>query len=290
VRIRFVSLMAQNADGLYRELAGYLARRTGIQIEVVDDIPWQDRERLLDEGEAQLGFICGLPYIRKVDRPDPRLELLAAPVMQGARYGSRPIYFSDVVVRRDSPYRSFADLRGASWSYNEPGSQSGHNLTRYHLACLGEFSGYFGRVVEAGAHQVSLRWVADGRVDASAIDSTVLELELRRHPELAARVRVIETLGPSPIPPAVISTAVPEPLRMALRRALLGIHQSSAGQPILEQASIERFVPIRDRDYDVIRRMARQAERAPLAATTVPAPSRVALALSGHGRVVPAAA
>src|SRR5689334_19349568 len=126
--MRLVSLMAENADFLYRALGPWLARRIGRAVEVIDDVPWQEREQMLDRGEAQVGFICGLPYALKVDRPHPLVELLAAPVMRGVRYQDRPVYFSDVVVRNDSAFRYFADLRGACWAYNEPGSQSGYNL------------------------------------------------------------------------------------------------------------------------------------------------------------------
>jgi len=259
VRLRLVSLMAENADFFYRRLGEWLARQVGVTIDVIDTVPWQERERLLDRGEAQVGFICGLPYVRKVDRPDPRIELLAAPVMAAARYGRRPIYFSDVVVRHDSPFRTFADLRGASWSYNEPGSQSGYNLIQYHLATLGERSGYFSRVVEAGAHQESLRMIRDGEIDASAIDSTVLELELSLRPALAPRLRVIATLGPSPIPPAVVSRRVPAALRAALRRALLTMHRDDEGRAILAAGLLDRFTRVRDADYDEIRHMAREA-------------------------------
>jgi phosphonate transport system substrate-binding protein len=257
--------MAANADLLYREIAGYLSRRTGHDIQVIDDIPWQERERLLDRGEAQIGFICGLPYVRKVDRAERWLELLAAPVMRGVRYGGRPIYFSDVVVRYDSPIHSFRDLRGASWSYNEPGSQSGYNVTRYHLARLRESDGFFGRVMEAGAHQTSLRWVIDGIVDASAVDSIVLETELSRFPEMATQVRVIETFGPSTAPPAVISMRVPTHIRRDLRRALLAMSGDADGARALARWQVARFTRVRDADYDDIRRMAREAEPVRLA-------------------------
>jgi phosphonate transport system substrate-binding protein len=195
-----------------------------------------------------------------VDGPASTIELLAAPVMQGARYAGRPIYFSDVVVRRGSSFQSFADLRGASWAYNEPGSQSGYNLTRYHLSRLGERSGYFGRVVEAGAHQASLQMVLLGAVDASAIDSIVLELELKLRPDLAPFLRVVETLGPSPIPPAVVSTRVPPPIRRSLRQALLRMHEDEAGRRILGAGMVARFVEMADDAYDEIRAMAMEAE------------------------------
>lgn len=257
--MRFVSLMADNMDFFYRLLADWLSRSSGVAIDVEDRVPWQERERMLDRGEALFGFICGLPYVRKVDRLQPLVELLAAPVMQRPRYERRPIYFSDVVVRADSPFRSFADLRGASWAYNEPGSQSGYNLTRFHLASLGERAGYFGRVVESGSHQSSIQMVTDGVVNASAIDSTVLELEFELRPRLAALVRVIHTLGPSPVPPAVVSTKVPTEVRRTLRRVLLTMHYEPSGREILARAGIARFTSVSDRDYDPIRHMARFA-------------------------------
>ena len=181
--------------------------------------------------------------------------------MQGARYQDRPIYFSDVVVHRDSPYHSFADLRGAAWAYNERGSHSGYNVVRYHLATLGVKQAYFGRVIESGAHQASLRMILDRQVDASAIDSTVLELELERQPEIQNDIRIIETLGPSPIPPWLILKTVPQPLRDQLRRVILNMRTDPRGRAILAQARIARFAAVEDRDYDPIREMARLADQ-----------------------------
>lgn len=268
MQITLVSLMAENFSPLYRDVTGYLARRTGLRLQIEEGVAWQERERMLDRGEAHVGFICGLPYVLRADRPEPPVELLAAPVMAAPRYAGRPIYFSDVIVRRGSPYRAFADLRGASWAYNEPGSQSGYNLTRWHLAHLGETRGFFGRVVEAGAHQVSLRMVVEGKVDASAIDSTVLERELEQHPELAPEVRIVETLGPSAMPPAVASTSLPPAARDTLRRALLAMHRDGEGRAILERARMRRFAPVSDRHYDDIRRMAREAQAVALSASS----------------------
>ena len=262
--LKMVSLMAENGAFHYRNLARYLSRRLEQAIEVVEDVPWQERERMLDRGDAHLGFVCGLPYVRKADQRDCHLELLCAPVMRASRYAGRPVYYSDVIVRQDSHFRSFDCLRGASWAYNEPGSQSGYNITRYYLATLGECGGYFGRAVEAGAHQRSIRMVISGEVDASAIDSTVLELELRQHPELAPHLRVVHTLGPSPIPPGVISRHVPLATRRAVRDTLLRMHEDPEGSALLAEAGLARYIPTRDEDYDEIRHMARTAERAHL--------------------------
>jgi phosphonate transport system substrate-binding protein len=253
--LRITSCQAANADPWVAAVVAYLAERLGRPAEFVNQIAWEERDRLLDAGQVDAGWICGWPYVRKLARPDPNLELLAAPVMAAPRYRDRPIYFSDVVVRRDSPYTSFAGLRGAAWGYNEPGSQSGFNITRYHLAKLGETWAYFGRVVGTGAHQASLRELRAGRLDATAIDSTVLETELERDPALGAEIRIIGELGPSPMPPWVAVTSLPAELRQALRAALLEMHTQPAGREALAVGRLARFAAVTDRDYDEIRQM-----------------------------------
>src|SRR5207248_7546038 len=80
---------------------------------------------------------------------------------------------------------------------------------------------YFGEVVEAGFHQRALRMVAAGEVDGSAIDCQVLAVELRNHPGLAERIRVVDTLGPAPSQPVVVRAGLEAAHKEELRRRLL---------------------------------------------------------------------
>jgi phosphonate transport system substrate-binding protein len=106
----------------------------------------------------------------------------------------------------------------------------------------------------------SLQLVVDRQVDGAAIDSTVLESACYERPELAERLRVIETFGPSPIPPWVLAKSLPGRRQRELRSLLLNMHRDERGRAILERGKIACFVAARDHDYDPIRRMARAAE------------------------------
>lgn len=257
---KITSIQSPNADFFARTVAEYLSERLGLPFDFVGDLPWPDRERMLDAGDVQAGWICGLPYVRKVARLQPQIELLAAPVMRAPRYRNRPVYFSDVTVHRDSSYRTFLDLRGASWAYNEPNSHSGYNLTRYQLAKMGENAAFFGEIVAAGAHLTALDLILARRVDASAIDSTVLELAIAEDPIIAGSIRTVAAWGPSPIPPWVVHVDVDADLRAALRETLLSMHRDPRGRDLLTRAQVARFVAVTDADYDPIREMARLAE------------------------------
>lgn len=257
--LALASLMSPNADFFVHSIAGYLEERLAMAIRIVDNIPWQERELLLDRSEIDIAWICGLPYVLRADRPSGTIELLVAPAMSGKRYQARPVYFSDVVVREDSRFQTFADLRRTVWAYNEKNSHSGYNVVRYHLAMIGETSGYFGRVIESGSHMESLQLILKGEVDAAAVDSTVLELEYLRLPALKSQLRVVETLGPSPIPPWVVLKSMPGELKAALKDSLLHMHENMAGENILARGQVARFVQVADGDYDPIRSMAGKA-------------------------------
>lgn len=258
--IRFATFLAPNMFPVYQFISDYVGKQLDCPTELTVGSSFDQ----FAAGQAEVGFICGLPYVELVRQSPPPIELLAAPVLQGERYGGRPVYFSDVIVRRESPFQTFADLRGCTWAYNDPDSHSGYNVTRYRLVQLGETRGYFGRVIEAGSHQNSIRLLLAAEIDAAAIDSQVLAIELRDQPSLAAQIRVIDVLGPSPIQPVVAARHLPDRLKADLRAVLLGMGDDPVAKTGLAPGFVERFAPVNDADYDPIREMVRAAESAGL--------------------------
>jgi ABC-type phosphate/phosphonate transport system substrate-binding protein len=239
--LRVRTYLAPSLRPLYERVSEELSHALGLSATLRDG---RD-PRELARDDVDVAFVCGLPYVELSDH----LELLGAPVLAGERYGGRPVYFSDVIVRREDPARSFADLRRRSWAYNEPRSHSGYNVTRAHLVALGETRGFFSGVQAAGSHAESIKRVEAGEVDAAAIDSQVLAVELRERPELGKRLRVIDALGPSAIQPVVASKRVDPGLRRALREALIALD----AHPAMAHALVERFERVDDSHYDGIR-------------------------------------
>ena len=257
--LRFASCLAPNVLPMNEAVAEYVGRRIGMPVTIEE---CDDYERWAAADRDDVHFVCSLPFVELSMRSAPAVEVIAAPVLAGDRYAGRPIYFSDVIVARDAPYTSFSDLRGASWAYNERRSHSGYGITRYTLVRMGETHGFFGRVIDAGFHQTSIGMVAEGKVDASAIDSQVLEVELRDHPELSERIRVMDSLGPSSIQPVTVAKRLPEGLRREIREALLEMGDDPEGRAALELGMVRRFVPANDGSYADIRAMVDACEAA----------------------------
>jgi phosphonate transport system substrate-binding protein len=257
--LRVASHLAPGVEPLYAFLAEHLADRLGRRAEFTVATSYERCAQDVDD----VCFVCSVPYLLFSELGRIEMEVVAAPVLIGERYDGKPIYFSDVVVHADSQFERFEDLRGATWAYNEPFSHSGYVVVWHHLLSIGADARFFGHLIEAGFHSEALRMVADRRVDASAIDSQVLAIELRDDPRLAGRVRIIDTIGPSSIQPVVVSSSrLSADERRAIVAALLAVGDDVDARPRMAAAMVERFVAVDGGRYDDIRNMLRRVRAA----------------------------
>ncbi|MBE0528089.1 MAG: PhnD/SsuA/transferrin family substrate-binding protein, partial [Thermoleophilia bacterium] len=112
-RLRFGTFLAPNIMPVYQVVTEEVGRRLGIETELVIETDYA----ACAEDNNDVCFVCSLPYVDFERRGTAPAVPIAAPVLTGDRYAGRPTYFSDVIVHRDSPFRSFLDLRGHSWAY-----------------------------------------------------------------------------------------------------------------------------------------------------------------------------
>lgn len=256
--LRVGTFLAPDMMPVYQAITDAIGSSLGLSAELVVETDYESCRNDVND----ICFVCSLPYVMFEREGISPAVPIAAPVLQGDRYAGRPIYFSDVIVHEDSGISTFPDLRGRSWAYNEPLSQSGYGITRYHLVSLGETDGFFGKVIEAGFHEVAIRMVRDGEVDGAAIDSQVLAIEMRENPELADSLRVIASLGPSTIQPVAVSKRFDQTFRSNVRDVLTGLHLEESNRELLDFGLVDRFTSVTPDDYDDIRAMLQECEDA----------------------------
>lgn len=263
--IRFATYLAPNMYNTYAYIARYVGEKIGQPATL---IAGQSFDQLANR-QVDVAFMCGLPYATLAQSPTCPIELLAAPILHGERYQHRPIYFSDVIVRKDSPFTCFDDLRGCTWAYNQQESHSGWNIVVYSLLKRGKTPAFFGQLIATGSHQRSIASVLDGEADAAAIDSHVLDVFLAHNATTAAALRTIDMLGPSSIPPIIIAGSIDQTLKRTIQQALLTMHEDPMAASVLRSGAIERFVRVKDEDYNDIREM-RDSSQAHFAALKQP--------------------
>lgn len=182
---------------------------------------------------ADVGFMCAPAFLsmgRNTASPPVRL-LGLAPVFDDPRAKGQPVYHADVVVRADDPAMTFGDLRDRKVGYNDAISLSGRLALLLHLATLGHDLSYFSEAVATGSHDASLLALADGTIDVATIDATTLRLRRAAGDPAVTDVRVVEGLGPHPIQPIVVRTALSPDRCEEIRTALVGLNGSARLKP-----------------------------------------------------------
>ena len=242
-------LIPEAGNALYRALLEEVESRLGRPIKIVDRESYAAINRSLKEGEIDAAFVCSGPYVD--GKRDFGLQLLAAPVAYG-----RTTYNAYVIVREESPARRFEDLRGKSFAFTDPDSNTGHLVPAHLLATMGETpERYFSRVIFSGSHDASIAAVATKIVDAASVDSLIWEYARRVKPEHAAKTRIIWTSPAYGIPPVVVRPGLDPELVKRLAAIFLSFDADEKGRSILRKMMLDRFVEARDADYDSIRAM-----------------------------------
>lgn len=230
----------------YQELLNYMGERLGRQATLILKPTYAEINDLVRGQRADVAFVCSLPYV--MGNQDFGMELLVAPQMYGAT-----TYYSNLIVPEASSATSLEDLRGASFAFADPMSNSGHLAPTYQLFLMGEAPGsFFGKYIFTYSHDNSITAVADKLVDGAAVDSLVYDQMVAHDPELASKTRIIARWGPYGIPPVVISPALDAELKQQLRDFFVDLHNSDEGRRILNGLAIDRFVVVPDDVYDSI--------------------------------------
>ena len=254
--IRFVTYLSPSIpQALFEALADHAQRTLGheqvsLTVESRSSGPQKGGECSSFAAEADVAFMCAPSFIWLRDLEPPPAELLGAlPVFDDERNQGKPVYFCDVVVRNGAPSQAFSELEGGSWAYNDACSLSGYYSLLNKLAESGADESFFDNILCSGSHLNSIEAVLSGKADAAAIDSNVLRIHFREAPVLRSELRMIETWGPYPIQPVVVSSALDPELKKRLRAAFLATEQDQQTRRTLKQFGLSRFVAADLEDY-----------------------------------------
>lgn len=170
-------------------------------------------------------------------------------------------FHSKIIVPAGSNIQSLDDLRGRAFAFGSISSTSGHLMPRYFLMENGiNPEAHFSEVVYSGAHDATVRWVAEGRVAAGAVNESVLQKLIDEKRVDPSKIRVLWTT------PAYVDynwTArrdLDPELLSRLRGALLALDYSNPKhRVILDLQRTRKFVRAESSDYDAIERAAKAA-------------------------------
>jgi ABC-type phosphate/phosphonate transport system substrate-binding protein len=234
----------------WQRLLEWVATAAGVELRMLDQSGPTNLDELWARDDMGCVFMCGYPWALRRDRP----ALLAAPVPSPPRYGDRPVYVTDFIVSAAGPHRTLEDTFGGVIAYSTEHSHSGYNAPRHHLlrhvsrVRPSLYRSVLGPYIR---QRPLLDLVVKGEADVAAIDGYALDLLRRHDPEIAGRVRVVETTAPAPSPPLVASSGIDAGTRERIVHALVGAHRSAEARPLLADVLLARFERVTAEDFEV---------------------------------------
>ena len=232
----------------WKALLAWVMARAGLPWDLIDYDAPAPLSVLWARNDLGLAMMCGLPFAQRGERP----TLVAAPIPSPARYGGKPVYFTDIVVRADAPYRTLEDTFGGVIGYTLADSMSGGVALRHHLAPYRQAKGsrlYRQAVGELINARGVIAALAEGRIDAGPLDSYYHDLLKAHDPDFAAQVRTLASTAALPIPPLVATAALPAETLQALRAALLASTTAAELAPLMQRLLLAGFAFPDPNDY-----------------------------------------
>jgi phosphonate transport system substrate-binding protein len=221
----------------------YLEKRLGIPVELVVGANYAATGEALRFGRLDIAYLGPVTYILQSRRT--RLEPFSRP--SHAVVG--PTFQAVVIVPKDSPAKSLADLKGKEIAFGDPASTSGTWVPRYQLLEAGLVSGRDYTLRVLGAHDAVALAVANKKVAAGGLSMPIYQRLIKEGKLDGNAVRV---LAESPAIPEYMWTfrqGLDPAFREEIRKAFISVNDPGA----LDVFRAEAFIPASDADVDRVR-------------------------------------
>lgn len=168
-RLRLAFIPQENPDKLLGDIeaiTSWLSTEIGVPVEGFVTIDHAAAVEALRNGDADISFMGALPFVLA------EKEIGAVPLLSEV-YRDAPSYTGRVFVRRDSGFKTLADLEGRDIAFADPISESGYMFPLAEFERAGLISApdaaedFFGRIFFAGGYQQAMQAMAEGLVDAA---------------------------------------------------------------------------------------------------------------------------
>ena len=154
-------------------------------------------------------------------------EFLALDVKDG-----KSIYYSGILVAKDSGINSLQDLKGKAVAFADVNSTSGFNFPVAMLLEGGiDPARDLGKIIMAGSHTNSLTALREGRVDAASVSFKVYEKSVQQGIIDPAKITVLKKSEPIPVPPLGMRTKLKPEIKALLKEAFNNVHKAPGIRP-----------------------------------------------------------
>jgi phosphonate transport system substrate-binding protein len=174
-------------------------------------------------------------------------------------------YNSVLIVKADSPYKSFEDLKGKTVARTEPNSQSGFLVPTVEFAKMGKPVDQYFKSPVSGGHTQSVLGVLQGTYDAAFTwttkDDGYGQIRTMIDKGLLKRdqIRVVWESSLVPPPPVIVRADLPADLKAELTKLFVELHTEDMKlAEAVAKGKTQGFVPASHAMYEMTVEMRKQ--------------------------------
>jgi phosphonate transport system substrate-binding protein len=254
IRIGLTPVFLDDRPAFNNEWRRYLELHMGQRVNFIQRGNYREIIKMLHDEKLDFAWLSGYPYVRNKNV----MRLVAVPLYKG-----EPRYQAYLIVpSSDNQSRALDDLRGKSFAFCDPDSNSGYLYIVNLLSEQNENpSTFFGRPFFTWSHLKVIEAVASGLAQGGAVDGYVWETLVLSRPELTAQTRILSKSPQFGNAPFVAGRAVTEMQIAKLQQVLVQMVHDEEGQRLLKTLNLDGFVYGNERLYDAIEEMSRFVEK-----------------------------
>jgi phosphonate transport system substrate-binding protein len=210
-----------------KKFVDYASKELGVQFKLFTAAEYSGIMNGLVAGQVQVGWLGASSYA-SVWQNCKCVEPIAGAQDVSGGMG----YNSVMIVKTDSPYQKYEDLKGKTVARNDANSTSGFTIPTYSWAQMGTpIDEYFNSPL-SGGHQQTVTGVLNGTFDAGFTWTTVndgfgaLRKMIDKGMLKRKDIRVIWTSPLIPTPPVVIMSSLPQAMKTDLIKLFLRLEEN----------------------------------------------------------------
>jgi phosphonate transport system substrate-binding protein len=210
-----------------KKFVDYASKELGVKFKLFTAAEYSGIMNGLVAGQVQVGWLGASSYASVWQNCKCVEPIAGAQNMQGGMG-----YNSVLIVKTDSPYKSYQDLKGKTVARNDANSTSGFTVPTYSWAERGTPIDKYYNSPLSGGHQQTVVGVLNGTFDAGFTWTTMGDgfgaLRKMIDKGLLNRkdIRVVWTSALIPTPPVVILSSLPQAMKSDLIKLFLRLEEN----------------------------------------------------------------
>lgn len=238
----FPHLPPRDLEEVFGPMARDLSSHVGRRMVLASSTTFERFSESLNKGQFDVAFVQPFEYVRIAEK-----------------YGYLPLatrterLHGIVVVAKDSPLKSLADLKGKRLAL-PPESAAVSQLILRHARQKGILSGRDITVTHHRSHVSCMQQVVIGEADACGTAAPSVRFFQNK---MNVELMTIVTTRDIPSSLFVAHPRVPEQVRELLRERIINWSNTEEGKKILARGELTPFMHVTDRDYDAVRELSR---------------------------------